>query len=187
MKIEDTNIKGLKIIEPDVFYDSRGSFFEALNLIKLKQKGILHRIAQENQAYSYKGALRGLHYQNPPFEQGKLVRCIFGKIQSVAVDIRKGSPTYGKYFSVILSDENKKQLWIPLGFAHGALTLSDYSIMAYFCTKQYSEQYSVSIKYDDETLAIKWEIDKIIVSDKDKYAQSFANLDSKFIYTIEKD
>jgi len=187
MKIEDTNIKGLKIIEPDVFYDSRGSFFEALNLIKLSNMGILQKIAQENQTYSYKGVLRGLHYQNPPFEQGKLVRCIFGKIQDVAVDIRKGSPTYGKYFNIILSDENKKQIWIPPGFAHGALTLSDISIMAYFCTKQYSEKYSASINYNDETLDIEWEIDKIIVSEKDKNAQNFANLNSKFIYKAEKE
>ena len=187
MRIEDTNIKGLKIIEPDVFTDSRGSFFEALNLIKLKQKGILHRITQENQAYSYKGVLRGLHYQNPPYEQGKLVRCIMGKIQDVAVDIRKGSPTYGKYFSVILSDENNKQLWIPPGFAHGALTLSDISIMAYFCTKQYSEENSVSIKYDDKTLAIEWILDNIIVSENDKKGMSFNTLESKFKYIAEKD
>lgn len=177
-------IEGIKLLKPKVHFDFRGHFLEAMNSQKLREIGITTSFVQENQAFSHRGVLRGLHYQQPPFAQGKLVRAICGSILDVAVDVREGSPSYGKHFKVILTEENQMQLWIPPGFAHGALTLSDTSIMAYFCTAPYSKESSVSIKHDDPFLGIDWEIEDIILADVDKNAPCLRDLESGFKYSL---
>ncbi len=176
MKITETNIEGLLIVEPNVYQDKRGYFLEALNVDKLKKGGIQFNVCQENQAYSHRGVLRGLHFQLEPFQQGKLVRAVFGDILDVAVDIRVGSPSFGQYVKIILTGDNNKQLWIPPGFAHGALTISEFSLMAYYCTAPYSQFSSRSIKYNDPELNIDWEMDKIIVSEQDESSYSFEKI-----------
>jgi dTDP-4-dehydrorhamnose 3,5-epimerase len=184
MKLSNTDIVDLVIMKPEVFVDQRGYFFEAMNTQKLKEFGITTSFVQENQAFSHRGVLRGLHYQKPPFAQGKLVRAIYGSILDIAVDVRVGSPTYGKHYKVLLTDENQMQLWIPPGFAHGALTLSPTSIMSYFCTAPYSKMDSVSIKHDDPFLGIDWEIEDIILADVDKHAPCLRDIESGFKYSL---
>ena len=179
----DTLLGGVKLIIPKVYYDSRGYFLEAMNVETLASLGIGETIVQENQAYSLKGVLRGLHLQRPPFAQGKLIRAIQGEILDVAVDVRIGSPTFGQHYKTVLSDENQHQLWIPPGFAHGALTLSETSIMAYYCTAPYSKEHSVSIRYNDPDLAIDWELESFILTELDRNAPLLKEIDSGFTYT----
>lgn len=155
---------------------------EAMNVETLASLGIGETIVQENQAYSLKGVLRGLHLQRPPFAQGKLIRAIQGEILDVAVDVRIGSPTFGQHYKTVLSDENQHQLWIPQGFAHGALTLSETSIMAYYCTAPYSKEHSVSIRYNDPDLAIDWELESFILTELDRNAPLLKEIDSGFNY-----
>ena len=170
------------MIIPDVFSDDRGYFLEAMNIESLARVGIDATIVQENQAFSYRGVLRGLHFQKYPLAQGKLVRAIQGKILDVAVDVRIGSPTFGQHYKTVLSDENQHQLWIPPGFAHGALTLSETSIMAYYCTAPYSKEHSVSIRYNDPDLAIDWELESFILTELDRNAPLLKEIDSGFNY-----
>ena len=161
------------ILQPNLYKDKRGYFLESYNKSILDIIDMKSDFVQENQAFSYQGSLRGLHYQIHPFAQGKLVRAVSGKVLDVAVDIRRDSPTFGKHFKIVLSEENQKQLWIPPGFAHGALTLSITSIMAYFCTELYSKEYSRGIRFNDPYLDIDWGQNKFILSDKDKNAPFF--------------
>lgn len=169
MKIIDTSIPDVKIIEPDVFGDSRGYFFEAWNSGKYADNGINCHWVQDNESSSSYGVLRGLHYQAAPYTQAKLVRAIYGKVLDVAVDIRKNSPTFGKYVAVELSGENKRQLYIPRGFAHGFAVLSEKAVFAYKCDNVYCPAADRGIAFDDPELGIDWQIDmeKALLSAKD--------------------
>lgn len=173
-KFTDTGIDGMFLVEPAVFEDNRGYFMETYNENDFKDAGYDLTFVQDNQSKSSKGVLRGLHFQiNHP--QGKLVRVIKGKVFDVGVDLREGSKTYGKWFGAILSDENKKQLFIPEGFAHGFLVLSDEAEFVYKCTDFYNGDDEGGIKWDDSSIAIDWpleEIDQIILSEKDKLWKS---------------
>mgnify|MGYP001245336176 FL=1 len=180
MKIERTPINDLLVIQPKVYEDSRGNFFESWNKDLFKEITNGLDFVQDNQSYSKKNVLRGLHFQNPPYEQGKLVRVIKGSVLDVAVDIRKDSDTYGSYYSIELNDENKTIFWIPPGFAHGFLTLKDNTIFSYKCTSFYNKDSEGSILWNDKDLNIYWGIDNPIVSNKDASASSFKALISRF-------
>jgi len=183
MKIVDLALQGLILLSPDIYCDDRGYFLEAMNVEKLRILGIDGILYQENQAFSHKGVLRGLHFQKPPCAQGKLIRAIKGSILDVAVDIRRGSPTFGQHYKAVLTDENQYQLWIPPGFAHGALTLSETSFMAYYCTGPYSKENSVSVRYNDPDLAIDWVLQSFILTELDRNAPLLKEIDSGFTYT----
>lgn len=182
MNIKQTFIQDLVIIEPAVFEDERGYFFESYNKIKLESLGITIDFVQDNQSFSKRGTLRGLHYQNPPFAQTKLVRVLQGEIIDVAVDLRKDSPTFGKHFSILLSSENKKQLLVPQGFAHGFSVLSETAEVLYKCDQYYNKASEGGIRYDDPFLNIDWGMDlkDAIVSEKDLILPDFANCNSQF-------
>ncbi len=169
MKVTPLNIPDVLLIEPKVFEDERGFFFESFNLNEFKKAtGLDVNFVQDNHSKSTKGVLRGLHYQLPPYAQGKLVRVIQGEIFDVAVDIRKSSPTFGKYISLILSAENKKQIWIPEGFAHGFLTLSETAELLYKTTNFYNVKYERCILWKDDFLKISWPKNKpLFLSGKD--------------------
>ena len=156
MKFIETKISDLIIIEPTVFGDARGYFLESYNQKKFEETIGKTPFVQDNESKSCKGVLRGLHFQKPPFEQAKLVRCVEGRVIDVAVDIRKGSPTYGMHISVELSAENKKQLFVPRGFAHGFAVLSETAIFAYKVDNIYAPEYDSGIKYNDKDLNINW-------------------------------
>lgn len=168
MKVTTTPIEGLLILEPQIFRDSRGYFFESYNEEKFVAAGVAVRFVQDNQSLSQKGALRGLHFQATPFEQGKLVRVVKGRVNDVVVDIRKNSPTYGQNFCIELSEENQLQFWIPPGFAHGFETLEDNTIFLYKCTNIYNKGSEGGIRWNDPELNIKWVTEEAIVSDKDQ-------------------
>jgi dTDP-4-dehydrorhamnose 3,5-epimerase len=182
MRIRDTNIKDLIIVEPNVLGDERGYFFEAYSKTKFEDLGINIDFVQDNQSFSKKGTLRGLHYQNPPFAQTKLVRVLEGEIIDVAVDLRKDSPTYGKAFSVLLSAENKKQLLVPQGFAHGFSVISETASVMYKCDQFYNKASEGGIKYDDPLLNIDWgmSLDEAIISEKDQILPFIDNCNSMF-------
>lgn len=180
MEFKTTDIEGLVIIEPRVYSDERGYFYESYNKAAFKKKGLDLTFIQDNQSLSQKGVLRGLHFQAPPFEQGKLVRVIQGSVLDVAVDIRPHSPTYGKHHSIILSGENKTQFWIPPGFAHGFVTLENDTIFCYKCTAPYSKESEGAILWNDSQLNINWGIDNPIVSEKDQEAELFKYFKSPF-------
>ncbi|MEJ6734759.1 MAG: dTDP-4-dehydrorhamnose 3,5-epimerase [Flavobacteriales bacterium] len=180
MNIIKTPIENLLVLEPKVFEDERGYFFESFNKKKFEDIGIKESFVQDNQSLSNKNVLRGLHFQAPPFAQGKLVRVITGSVLDIAVDIRKESATYGKYFSVILSEQNKKMFWIPPGFAHGFLTLEDQTIFSYKCSGDYNPSSEGSLLWNDPQLNIEWNIDEPIVSAKDQEAQAFTSFKSPF-------
>jgi len=177
MKVTPLKIPDVLLIEPRVFEDARGFFFESFNSNEFKKTtGLDVNFVQDNHSKSAKGILRGLHYQLPPYAQGKLVRVIQGEVLDVAVDIRKSSPTFGKYVSEILSSDNKKQLYIPEGFAHGFLTLSESAEFLYKVTNYYHPQYERSIIYNDKTLNINWSSDqKLYLSSKDNLGSIFLN------------
>ena len=157
MKVTPLKISDVKLIEPDIFQDQRGFFFESFNQKKFNQAiGEEITFVQDKHSKSKKGVLRGLHYQKSPFSQGKLIRVICGEIFDIALDIRKDSPSFGKWVSQILSAENKKQLWIPEGFAHGFLALSDGVEMIYKTTNFYSKAHEATIKYNDQQFKINW-------------------------------
>ena len=184
MKFIKTAIPDLTIIEPKVFGDHRGYFFESFNFNEFKENiGEVHFV-QDNESKSSKGVLRGLHFQKPPFAQAKLVRCIKGRVLDVAVDIRKDSPTYGNYEVVELSEENKRQLFVPRGFAHGFIVLSEEAIFAYKVDNWYVPEYESGILWNDDSLQIDWKItvDEIQLSDKDKVLPLFKDLESPFTY-----
>ena len=175
MKVIPLKIPDVKLIEPDVFEDERGFFYESFNQQKFNEAiGENITFVQDNHSKSSKGVLRGLHYQETPFAQGKLVRVIAGEVFDVAVDIRKDSITYGQWVSEILSAENKKQLWIPEGLAHGFLSLTDNVELLYKTTNYYSKNHEKTIRYDDSFFKIKWPtIKNLIISEKDLNAQNF--------------
>lgn len=177
-----TDIPGLLVFEPNVFEDSRGYFFEAYNETIFKQQGFNLKFVQDNQSKSSYGVIRGLHYQLNPFAQSKLVRVVDGKVLDVAVDLRKNAPTYGKHFSIELSGENKKQLLIPPGFAHGFSVLSKTAIVLYKCDAFYNKENEAGIRYDDPALNIDWQIPagKEIVSEKDLQLPLFENCRNNF-------
>ncbi len=182
MDIEKTDIEGLLIIHSDVFKDERGYFFESFNMKKYEEKGLNLIFVQDNISKSKKGTIRGLHYQVPPFAQGKLCQVITGKVLDVAVDIRFGSPAFGKYFSIELSGDNHTQLWIPPGFAHGFSVLSKEAIFHYKCTEYYSKPHERAILYNDPSLNINWGISKPVVSEKDKSNLLFNLINKDFFY-----
>ena len=168
MKITTTPIDGLLVIEPQIFKDSRGYFFESYNQDKMKEAGIVLSFVQDNQSLSQKGAVRGLHFQAAPFEQGKLVRVVAGSVRDVVVDIRKNSPTYGQHFSIDLSAENQLMFWIPPGFAHGFETLENNTIFLYKCTNMYDKNSEGGLLWNDPAIGIKWQTTDAIVSEKDQ-------------------
>ncbi|MDG2433294.1 dTDP-4-dehydrorhamnose 3,5-epimerase [Flavobacterium sp.] len=182
MKIEKTEIKDLFILLPDVFTDERGYFFESYNKSKLSALCLEHAFIQDNQSFSKKGTLRGLHYQNPPYAQTKLVRVLDGEILDVAVDLRRNSPTYGQSFSIHLSADNKKQMLIPKGFAHGFSVLSETAIIMYKCDNYYNKESEGGIRFDDQSVNIDWGIDlnDAILSEKDLLLPSLEHCNSRF-------
>ena len=176
MVISKTNLENCFIIEPKIFGDERGYFFESFNKDKFKElTNITTEFIQDNEAFSNKGILRGLHFQKGKFAQAKLVRVVKGKVLDVVVDIRPESKTFGKHFSVILSGENKKQLFVPRGFAHGYSVLEDNTIFCYKCDNIYYPKAEGGIVFNDETLNIDWKLneDEIVLSEKDKMLQGF--------------
>ena len=178
-------IPAVVLIEPKVFEDERGFFIETYKMPDFVTAGIKVNFVQENHSRSGKGVLRGLHYQNPPFAQGKLVRAIRGKIFDVAVDIRRGSPTWGKWVGVILSEENKNILYVPAGLAHGFCVLSEIAEVLYKTTNVYSAESEAGIIWNDEDLNIEWPVKEPILSEKDKKLPSLKNADIKFYYAEE--
>ena len=180
MKITKTNIDGLIVIAPEIFLDDRGFFFESWNLNSFKKIGIEENFVQDNQSLSSEGVLRGLHFQNPPYAQSKLVRVIKGSVLDVAVDIRSNSPTYGSHYSVILSEKNFKSFFIPKGFAHGFIALEDNTIFSYKCSEFYNKESEGSIAWNDEDLSIDWKIKNPIISIKDSNSQYFKDFKTKF-------
>lgn len=170
MNIIKTDIEGVVIIEPKVFGDSRGYFFESYSQRDFNSLVGEVNFVQDNESKSCYGVIRGLHFQKPPFEQSKLVRVVKGKVLDVAVDIRDGSPTFGKHVAVELSEDNHRQLFIPKGFAHGFSVLSEEAVFQYKCDNFYAPEYEGAIAWDDPALGIDWRIpvDKVIISEKDK-------------------
>ncbi len=181
MEIIKTSIEGLLIIKPDVFRDERGYFFESYNKERFAKEGLTMDFVQDNESKSSKGVLRGLHFQKPPYTQGKLVRVVKGSVMDVAVDLRKDSPTYGKWESVILSEDNKLQFWIPEGFAHGFVTLEDETVFNYKCTNIYNKESEGSLLWNDPDIDIDWNIENPILSEKDKISPLFKNFETPFI------
>lgn len=184
MNIIKTKIPDLLIFEPRVFEDPRGYFYESYNEKVLQQTGVDFHFVQDNQSKSVYGVIRGLHYQIEPYSQTKLVRVLQGNILDVAVDIRKGSPTYGKIYTLELSDENKKQLLIPKGFAHGFSVLSETAVVLYKCDEFYNKESERGIFFNDTELNIDWkiELDKAVVSEKDRVLPRFADAENNFNY-----
>ena len=181
MKVVSTDIEGVFVIEPRVFEDPRGYFFESYSATKLQESGINTVFVQDNQSKSSYGVIRGLHYQLPPHAQTKLVRAVAGTILDVAVDLRKDSPTFGKWVGVELSAENKKQLYIPHGFAHGFSVLSETAIVQYKCDEYYHPEAEGGVVYNDPTLNIDWKIpaDQAIISEKDAVMPTLENANYK--------
>lgn len=181
MKIIKTKIEDLLIIEPDVFGDERGFFVETYNDERYKNSGIKVSFKQDNLSKSDKGVLRGLHLQKEPYRQGKLVQVITGSVLDVAVDARPNSSTYGQWESIKLTEENKKQFWIPAGFLHGFVSLEDNTIFNYKCTKLYHPEAEICVKWDDKELNVNWQLKKYdiakpIISEKDQEGINFQNL-----------
>lgn len=184
MNIIQTPIADLLVIEPKVWKDNRGYFYESYNAKILAEAGVNVTFVQDNQSFSQKGTLRGMHAQKAPFAQGKLVRVIQGRVLDVAVDIRKSSPTYGQHFSIELSGVNHKQLWVPPGFLHGFLTLEDNTIFTYKVSNYYDKDSEVGVMWNDADLNINWSeeiaLEELLLSDKDQVLSSFKDLISPF-------
>ena len=182
MKFINTPIEGLLIIEPTVFTDDRGCFLESYNKKKFEKAIGKISFVQDNETKSSKGVLRGLHFQKPPYAQDKLVRCIEVKVLDVAVDIRDGSETYGKHVIVELSGKNKKQVFIPRGFAHGFLVLSNSAIFSYKVDNRYAVAYDAGIRWDDPLLNIKWgsNLREVLISEKDAKLPFFSEFETPF-------
>lgn len=180
MEIIKTPIEGLLIIEPTVFKDDRGYFFESYNEQRFKELGINDDFVQDNQSCSQKNVVRGLHFQKPPYAQAKLVRVLRGAVIDFAVDIRKNSPTYGQYFSTLLTTDNFRQFYIPTGFAHGFSALEDNTVFAYKCSNFYNKASEGCILFNDKDLNIDWQIESPITSEKDLLGEPFATFKSPF-------
>ena len=179
MKFTPLAIEGLVLIELDIYTDNRGIFFESFNQKQFKDYGINVSFVQDNQSVSKKNVIRGLHFQNEPHSQGKLVSVIKGKVRDVAVDIRPGSTTFGQHVVVELSESNKRMLWIPIGFAHGFSVLEDNTIFFYKCTNFYNRKSERGIRYDDHVLNIDWGITQPVVSEKDLLLPGFNEYQSE--------
>ena len=189
MAVIKTAIEGVVIIEPTIYGDERGYFFESFNEERfLNEVGVNTRFVQDNESKSKRGVLRGLHFQKPPYAQSKLVRVVKGRVLDVAVDIRRGSPTYGKYVAVELTEDNHRQLFLPRGMAHGFVVLSDEAIFQYKCDEFYHPEADAGISILDESLGIDWRIptDKAILSDKDTRHGMLADFQSPFTYDINQ-
>jgi dTDP-4-dehydrorhamnose 3,5-epimerase len=179
MKIEETNIKGVLLITPVVHWDDRGYFMESFNLSKIEGK-IQDSFVQDNESVSHKNVLRGLHLQLPPHAQSKLIRVTSGSVLDVVVDLRTESSTYGKHYKHVLSGENKKQLYVPAGFAHGFLSLEDNTVLNYKCSDYYHAKSEASIVWNDPTLDIDWGIKNPILAEKDRLAKNFITFENPF-------
>ena len=186
MEVIKTAIEGVVIIESKIFKDSRGYFFESFSQREFEEKVRKINYVQDNESMSTYGVIRGLHFQRPPFTQSKLVRCVKGKVLDVAVDIRKGSPTYGQHVAVELSEDNHRQVFIPRGFAHGFAVLSDTAIFHYKCDNFYAPEADGGISIKDSSLGIDWQIpvDKAILSAKDIKNLCLKDFDSPFDYNV---
>lgn len=180
MEIVKTKIPDLYIVKPRVFEDNRGYFFESYNKEAFLRSGIDQNFVQDNESKSAKGVLRGLHFQKPPFAQGKLVRVMHGAVLDVAVDLRKASPTYGQWVSVELNHDNKWMYWIPPGFAHGFVTLEDNTVFFYKCTNVYNKESEGSILWNDADLNIDWKVTNPTLSGKDQVSPLFKDFVSPF-------
>lgn len=181
------NLEEVKIIEPEVFKDERGFFFESFNLKRFEKIiGSKVPFVQDNHSKSKYGVLRGLHYQLPPFEQGKLLRVISGEIFDVAIDIRKSSPNFGKWMGINISAINKKQIWIPKGFAHGFLTLTEYAEVLYKTTNYWNKDSELTLKWDDPSININWPLStlkqEVKISEKDKKGFSLDQLKNQYLF-----
>jgi dTDP-4-dehydrorhamnose 3,5-epimerase len=176
VRVEETKLKGLKVIWPNVFMDDRGYFYEAFNSNKYKEVIGDLNFVQDNVSKSKIGTVRGLHFQKGKFAQGKLCQVLFGEVLDVAVDIRKNSPTFGKHFSIELSDQNHLQIWIPPGFAHGFSVLSKEVIFSYKCTNLYNKEAERTILFSDPSLGINWKVKNPVVSEKDSSAKKFSEV-----------
>ena len=185
MEVIKTAIEGLVIIEPKVFGDARGYFFESFSQREFEEKVRKINFVQDNESMSSYGVMRGLHFQTPPFTQSKLVRCVKGKVLDVAVDIRKGSPTYLQWAAVELSGENKRQLLIPRGFAHGFATLTDNVEFLYKADNWYAPASEGSILWSDPEIGVKWNVKDPIIAEKDANAPLFRDCDIDFVYGVK--
>ncbi|MDE5848636.1 MAG: dTDP-4-dehydrorhamnose 3,5-epimerase [Muribaculaceae bacterium] len=184
MNVTDTEIEGLKIIEPRIFTDERGYFFESYSKKIFDEEVANVKFVQDNESKSVRGVIRGLHFQRPPFAQAKLVRCVRGAVLDVAVDIRKDSPTYGRHVAVELTEDNHRQFFIPHGFAHGFAVLSDEAVFQYKCDNYYSPESDGGISLLDPSLGIDWRIalENAILSEKDRHHPLLKDFDSPFEY-----
>ena len=184
MEVIKTDIDGVVIIEPKVFGDARGYFFESFSHREFEEKVGIVNFVQDNESKSCYGVLRGLHFQMPPFAQAKLVRCVRGRVLDIAVDIRKGSPTYGKHVACELSEDNHRMFFIPRGFAHGFSVLSETAIFQYKCDNYYAPQSEGALQWNDKDLNINWLISEkqVILSEKDKHHTLFKDFESPFVF-----
>lgn len=184
MEVIKTDIEGVVIIEPRIFKDERGYFYESFSQREFEEKVCRTTFVQDNQSKSSYGVLRGLHFQKPPYCQSKLVRCIKGAVLDVAVDIRKGSPTFGKHVAVELTEENHRQFFVPRGFAHGFAVLSEEAVFQYKCDNFYCKESEGAVAWNDPELAIDWRIpaEKVLLSEKDKLNKNIAEADYLFDY-----
>lgn len=187
MEVIKTAIEGVVIIEPRVFKDARGYFFESFSQREFEEKVRPINFVQDNESMSSYGVMRGLHFQRPPYTQSKLVRCVKGKVLDVAVDIRKGSPTYGQHVAVELSEDNHRQFFVPRGFAHGFAVLSETAVFQYKCDNFYAPEADGGISIKDETLGIDWQIpmDKAVLSEKDIKHLCLKDFDSPFDFSVD--
>lgn len=186
MEVIKTELEGVVIIAPKIFRDARGYFFESFSQKEFEEKVRKIAFVQDNESMSSYGVMRGLHFQLPPFTQSKLVRCVKGKVLDVAVDIRKGSPTFGKHVSVELSEDNHRQFFVPRGFAHGFAVLSETAVFQYKCDNFYAPQSDGGISILDDSLGIDWKLptDKVILSEKDTKHPLLKDFDSPFKYDM---
>ena len=186
MEVIKTDIEGVVIIEPRIFNDDRGYFYESFSQREFEEKVCKTVFVQDNQSKSGYGVVRGLHFQKPPFCQSKLVRCVKGAVLDVAVDIRKGSPTFGQHVAVELTEENHRQFFVPRGFAHGFAVLTPEAVFQYKCDNFYNKESEAAIAWNDSTLAIDWRIpaEDIILSEKDKQNKPMADSDDLFDFTV---
>ena len=180
MEFIESSLKGVFVIKPKVFDDARGYFFESYNRDAFTSVGLTMNFLQDNQSLSQKGVLRGLHFQNNPHAQGKLVRVITGAVFDVAVDIRKSSPTYGKWFGMELNEKNKTMMYIPEGFAHGFVTLQDNTIFSYKCTNVYNKASEDCLLWNDPDIGIDWQLKDPLLSEKDLQGKKIKNFVSLF-------
>ncbi len=184
MEVIKTDIEGVVIIEPRIFEDDRGYFYESFSQREFEEKVCRTTFVQDNQSKSSYGVLRGLHFQRPPYTQSKLVRCIKGAVLDVAVDIRKGSPTFGKYVAVELTEDNHRQFFVPRGFAHGFAVLSEEAVFQYKCDNFYCKESEGSVAWNDPELAIDWRVpgEKVLLSEKDKKSKNIKDAEYLFDY-----